>query len=74
MMVSRQSVKQFLLRSGMALLHHDVSEKELNLGLFPSQLRFIIVVQQTKELARECYRVYLDLADTFSQYIIAGGI
>lgn len=34
MMNSRNSVNALFLRSGIAPLHHDVSEKDLNLGLF----------------------------------------
>lgn len=46
----------------MALLHHDVSEKDLNLGLFQEAAWLdhrnteIFTLQcETKELARECH-------------------
>jgi len=40
----RNSVIRLFLRSGMASSHHDVSEKELDLGLSILEFRSIIVV------------------------------
>lgn len=39
MMDFRNSVNVLFLRRGIALLHHDVSEKDLNLGLFQEAAR-----------------------------------
>jgi hypothetical protein len=70
----KKGVTALFLKSGSALLLHDVSKKDLNLGFPIKRLRFIINGIEQRRLANERSRVWADTATRLSKFAIADAI